>query len=70
MTNNPTQYDLINLAMIAQAKLGDTKAASYVRDTIGDKLAEKQEINATFTDGDRSLLEKVSARIQAENETE
>lgn len=65
-----TQYDLINLAMIAQAKLGDTKAASYVRDTIGDKLAEKQEINATFTDGDRSLLEKVSARIQAENETE
>ena len=66
-----TQYDLINLAMIAQAKIGDTKAAAYVRDTIGDKLAEKQEINATFTDGDRSLLEKVSARIQAEQaETE
>lgn len=60
-----TQYDLINLAMVAQAKLGDTKAAAYVRDTIGDKLAEKQEINATFTDGDRSLLEKVSARMQA-----
>ena len=65
-----TQYDLINLAMVAQAKLGDTKAAAYVRDTIGDKLAEKQEINATFTDGDRSLLEKVSARIQAEAENE
>ena len=60
-----TQYDLINLAMIAQAKIGDTKAAAYVRDTIGDKLADKQEINATFTDGDRALLEKVNARMQA-----
>ena len=60
-----TQYDLINLAMIAQAKLGDTKAATFVRDTIGDKLADKQEINATFTDGDRALLEKVNARMQA-----
>lgn len=63
--NNLTQYDLINLAMITAAKNGDTKAANYVRDTIGDKLAEKQEISATFTDGDKSLLEKVSARLQA-----
>jgi hypothetical protein len=51
--------------MITAAKNGDTKAANYVRDTIGDKLAEKQEISATFTDGDKSLLEKVSARLQA-----
>lgn len=58
-----TQYDLINLAMITAAKNGDTKAALYVRDTVGDKLAEKQEIAATFTDGDKSLLEKVSARL-------
>ena len=60
-----TQYDLINLAMITAAKNGDTKAALYVRDTVGDKLAEKQEIAATFTDGDKSLLEKVSARLAA-----
>lgn len=60
-----TQYDLVNLAMVTAAKQGDTKAAAYVRDTIGDKLAEKTEISATFTDGDKSLLEKVSARLAA-----
>lgn len=62
--NNLTQMDLVNLGQLAAAKQGDTKAAVYIRDTVGDKLADKQEISATFTDGDRSLLEKVSARIQ------
>ena len=59
-----TQYDLINLAMITSAKNGDTKAAQYVRDTIGDKLADKMEMEATFTDGDKSLLEKVQRRLE------
>ena len=59
-----TQYDLINLAMITSAKNGDTKAAQYVRDTIGDKLADKVEMDATFTEGDKSLLEKVQRRLE------
>lgn len=62
--NQLTQYDLINLAMITSAKNGDTKAAMYVRDTIGDKLADKVEMEATFTDGDKSLLEKVQKRLE------
>lgn len=45
-----------------------TKAAEFIRDTIGEKPAEKQEITADImTDEDRALLQKVRARqIKAE----
>ena len=45
-----------------------TKAAEFIRDTIGEKPAEKQEITADImTDEDRALLQRVRARqIKAE----
>ena len=58
-----TQYDLINLAMATVGKLGSDKAATYVRDTAGDKPTDKAEITGTITDGDRALLDKLRTRI-------
>lgn len=69
--------DSSNLEAIIAAQLGiasskdkgtATKAAEFIRDTIGEKPAEKQEITADImTDEDRALLQKVRARqIKAE----
>lgn len=59
-----TQYDLINLAMTSVAKLGSDKAATYVRDTAGDKPTDKTEISGNImTDGDRDLIAKIRERM-------
>lgn len=43
---------------------GSTKAAEFLRDTIGEKPAERQEISADIiTAEERALLEKVNARL-------
>lgn len=66
-----TQYDLINLAMIVKAQQGNDKASTYVRDTAGDKPTDKAQIDANvITDGDRSLLAKLMQRRQREKEEE
>lgn len=59
-----TVYDAIAVAMAARAKAGDVRAATFVRDSVGDKPAD--EITATvdtMTDGDRALVAKLAAQM-------
>ena len=60
-----TLGDLLTMSMVNAAILdGDTKAATFVRDTAGEKPVEQQEISANvMTDADRALLAKVSKRV-------
>lgn len=55
--------DLIAYRMVVQAAVGDTKAATYTRDTAGDKPADNTNINANIvSDADRALIGKLVAR--------
>lgn len=50
--------------MAADQGKGSTKAAEFLRDTIGEKPADRQEISADIiTAEERALLEKVNARL-------
>ena len=47
-----------------KAAQGDTKAAVFVRDTIGEMPVTKSQIQADImTEADRDLLEKIQKRI-------
>jgi len=62
-------YDIVNLAMYIKATQGNDKAATYVRDTAGDKPTDKAQIDANvITDGDRILLAKLMQRRQKEKQ--
>lgn len=60
-----TQKDLIMFAMIATAAKGNDKAATFVRDTAGEKPTEKHEIDGTlaYTEADKKLVEKMHKRL-------
>jgi|GEM_PF-573658 len=64
-----TLGDLLTMSMVNAAVLfGDTKAATFVRDTAGEKPVDQQEISANvMTDADRALLAKVSKRVDTED---
>lgn len=69
MTEGLSNYDIINLAMYIKATQGSDKAATYVRDTAGDRPTDKAQIDANvITDGDRSLLAKLMQRRQKEKQ--
>lgn len=56
-----TVYDAIACAQAAAAMQGNTKAAEYIRDSVGDKPGENVQLNADImTDGDRALLAKLA----------
>ena len=64
-----TIYDAIALAQAVKAARGDTPAATYVRDSAGDKPIDKQDVTATvISDADRALLDKVSKRLDGKKE--
>jgi hypothetical protein len=55
--------DLLAYRMLVQACAGDTKAATYTRDTAGDKPVDKTDIRADIvSDADRALIGKLVAR--------
>ena len=60
-----TLYEAIALAQIKQAINGDTKAATFVRDSAGDKPIDRSEVMnmETITDADRKLMENISKRL-------
>lgn len=60
-------YQAVLLAQAARAVMGDTTAATYCRDTAGDKPTDKQEISGTITEGDKALCAAVAARLDAGN---
>lgn len=60
-------YQALLMAQAARAVLGDTTAATYCRDTAGDKPTDKQEITGTITEGDKALCAAVAARLDGGN---
>lgn len=59
-----TQYDLIMLSMINQARNGNIQAAIYIRDTFGDKpINEVHNVNEIISDNDKALIEKLQQRL-------
>lgn len=59
-----TYLEAITVSMMQKAAAGDTKAAQFVRDTIGEMPVTRQEIKAdVITDADRALIEKLSEKM-------
>ena len=71
LEGDATQQDVIMAAMLRQAKKGNVKAGTFLRDTIGQQPVAKSEITADImTDADRELLEKVTARLGKAEESQ
>lgn len=67
LDSTATNQDAIAAAMAIEAKNGNTKAAQFIRDTIGEMPTIKQEVTADIlTAEDRELLEKIRSRQQAD----
>lgn len=59
-----TQYDLIMLAMISKAQLGDVKASEYISNHFGDTVVkETHNINESISVSDKALIDKISKRL-------
>lgn len=58
-------YEALAIAQIRRAIDGDTKAATFVRDSAGDKPIDRSEISTdeVMTTADRQLLENISKRL-------
>jgi hypothetical protein len=64
--DNPeaTLYDLIQIVAVGRAVAGSIRAAEYVRDTHGDRPADRVQVQADImTDADREMLARIAARI-------
>ena len=62
--DDKTAYNVMLTKMLQVACAGDTKAFVALRDTVGDKPADKQEITADImTDADRKLIDNIKKRI-------
>lgn len=59
-----TAYECLAIAQLLEAQAGNTKAAAFVRDSVGDKPVEQVQVSEAVTDGDRSLMAKLEARLQ------
>lgn len=59
-----TQYDLIMLSMINQARNGNIKAAEFIANHYGDVVVkESHHINEVVSASDKALIEKISQRL-------
>ena len=65
----PTLYEAITAAQVAAAMDGNTKAAAFVRDSVGDKPVEQVQVSEAVTDGDRKLMAKIEARLQQKDKS-
>ncbi len=67
LDEDATTQDAVIAAMLKASGEGDTKAAVFIRDTVGEKPIDRKEISAeVMTDADKKLLEKVSKRLEEE----
>ena len=66
MEEGTSLLEAANLAQIRRAMRGDTKAAEYIRDTLGEKPVDKvaAEIE-TITPEDRQRIERILNRDKA-----
>lgn len=71
LQNGAIKQDAMTAAIIAEAINGNGKAWEIVRDTIGEKPVDKQEISAdVMTHEEKLLLGKIAARISTEPATD
>ena len=70
LQNGAVKQDAMTAAIIAEAINGNGKAWEIVRDTIGEKPVDRQEINAeVMTHEEKLLLGKIAARIKPAEQT-
>lgn len=58
---------VLTARMAQEAGKGNYKAYEVLRDTAGYKPKDQLEVDAVITDADRDLLDKVAARLDAQN---
>jgi hypothetical protein len=64
LDGNTDAYAVLIAKMIQTTlEKGDSKAATFVRDTAGDKPDENMNVATVFTEGDKALMEKLSKRL-------
>ena len=60
-----TLLEAANLAQVRRAMKGDTKAAEYIRDTLGEKPTDKISAEVTaLTQEDKEMLERINRRLE------
>ena len=65
LSQNATMQDAMDAAIVAQAIRGNSKAYELLRDTVGEKPVDKQEITGNIiTEADKSLIEKLKNRLE------
>lgn len=65
LNGDKTAYNVMLAKMFQVACAGDTKAFIAIRDTVGDKPVDKQEISADIiTDADRKMIDNIKKRIE------
>ena len=63
-----TLLEAANLAQLRRAMRGDTKAAEYIRDTLGEKPTEKISAEVeTITPEDRKQIERILNRTKTQD---
>lgn len=58
-----SNYDAVVIAQVVEAQKGSTRAAEFVRDSVGDKPGEKVDFTGNMSDADRRMLETVCKRL-------
>jgi hypothetical protein len=59
-----TKQEAIVASIYLQTMKGNVKAATFIRDTVGEMPTTKQQITADITtEADRALIEKISKRL-------
>ena len=59
-----TKQEAIVASIYLQTMKGNVKAATFIRDTVGEMPTTKQQITADITtEADRALMEKISKRL-------
>lgn len=64
--NNDAYAVLIAKMIQTTLEKGDSKAATFVRDTAGDKPDENMNVATVITEGDKALLAKLEKRLGME----
>ena len=64
LPQSATMQDAMDAAIVAQAIRGNSKAYELLRDTVGEKPIDRQEISGNIiTDADKSLIDKIQKRL-------
>ena len=61
--DDTSAYAVTLAKMVTTACKGDSTAATFVRDTAGDKPDDSLNVSATFTEGDKALMDKMAKRL-------